>query len=56
LNLVLKEKFRKKDLLGIALSIIGAVIVVLSAKSQNQSVRPDTFAWLDARHALIGIC
>lgn len=35
---LLHEKFRKKDLLGIALSIVGALAVVLSGRSENKSV------------------
>jgi drug/metabolite transporter (DMT)-like permease len=37
--LMLHEKFRKKDVLAIGLSIIGAVTIVLSSKSENKSVR-----------------
>lgn len=35
---MLKEKFRKKDLIGIALSVVGAVNVVLAGKSENRAV------------------
>lgn len=38
---MLHEKFRKKDILGIGFSIVGAVTVVLSSKSENKSVRRD---------------
>ena len=49
---MLKEKFRKKDIIGITLSIAGAVIVVLSGKSQNRSVSTDAGKqanWLSMR-------
>lgn len=36
--LMLHERFRKKDIVGIGFSIIGAVTIVLSAKSENKSV------------------
>lgn len=36
--LMLHERFRKKDVLGIAFSIAGAVTIVLSSKSENKSV------------------
>lgn len=36
--LMLHERFRKKDILGIAFSIAGAVTIVLSSKSENKSV------------------
>lgn len=36
--LMLHERFRKKDVVGIAFSIVGAVTIVLSSKSENKSV------------------
>ena len=35
---MLHERFRKKDIVGIGFSILGAVTIVLSAKSENKSV------------------
>lgn len=35
---MLHERFRKKDIVGIGFSIIGAVTIVLSSKSENKSV------------------
>jgi drug/metabolite transporter (DMT)-like permease len=37
--LMLHERFRKKDIVGIGFSIVGAVTIVLSSKSSNKSVR-----------------
>ncbi|CAD6583799.1 MAG: hypothetical protein CYPHOPRED_002496 [Cyphobasidiales sp. Tagirdzhanova-0007] len=37
---MLKERFRSQDLLGIGLSVFGAVVVVISGKSQNKSLSP----------------
>ncbi|KXG50072.1 Magnesium transporter NIPA [Penicillium griseofulvum] len=37
---LLKEKFRKRDLWGVLVSIAGAVIVVLSAKSSEEQIGP----------------
>ena len=58
---LLNEKFRKKDLIGIGLSILGAIGVVLSGRSQNQSVRhrisgimpieADTFLYRSSRQS-----
>ncbi|KAK9894980.1 DUF803-domain-containing protein [Cystobasidium minutum MCA 4210] len=41
--LMLHERFRKKDIVGIGFSIIGAVTIVLSAKSENKSLTPHQF-------------
>ncbi|KGO45660.1 Magnesium transporter NIPA [Penicillium expansum] len=38
---LLKEKFRKRDLWGVLVSIAGAVVVVLSAKSSEEQIGPD---------------
>lgn len=35
---LLQEKFRKQDVVGIALSVAGAVIVVLAGNEANRSV------------------
>ncbi|THC93130.1 hypothetical protein EYZ11_007373 [Aspergillus tanneri] len=37
---MLKEKFRKRDLWGVLVSIAGAVVVVLSAKSSEEKIGP----------------
>jgi hypothetical protein len=37
---LLKEKFRKRDLWGVLVSIAGAVVVVLSAKSSEEQIGP----------------
>ncbi|KAJ5441987.1 Magnesium transporter NIPA [Penicillium cf. griseofulvum] len=37
---LLKEKFRKRDLWGVFVSIAGAVVVVLSAKSSEEQIGP----------------
>lgn len=39
--IMLKEKFRKRDLLGIAIAVGGAVTVVLSAKGSNPKLGPN---------------
>ncbi|KAL5527612.1 hypothetical protein ACEPAG_6413 [Sanghuangporus baumii] len=39
--LMLKERFRKRDLLGILLAILGAITVVLSASSSDRRLDPD---------------
>lgn len=38
---LLKEQFRKRDLWGVLVSIAGAVVVVLSAKSSEEQIGPD---------------
>lgn len=38
---LLKEKFRKRDLWGVLVSIAGAVVVVLSAKSSEEQIGPE---------------
>lgn len=50
---LLHEKFRKKDLLGIALSIVGALAVVLSGRSENKSLSPSEFLHAIAQPAFI---
>ncbi|KAJ5470537.1 hypothetical protein N7530_007894 [Penicillium desertorum] len=37
---LLKEKFRKRDLWGVIVSVAGAVVVVLSAKSSEEQIGP----------------
>ncbi|KAJ5775496.1 uncharacterized protein N7511_000507 [Penicillium nucicola] len=37
---LLKEKFRKRDLWGVLISVAGAVVVVLSAKSSEEQIGP----------------
>ncbi|EYE94208.1 DUF803 domain membrane protein, partial [Aspergillus ruber CBS 135680] len=37
---MLKEQFRKRDLLGVLVSIAGAVVVVISAKSSEEKIGP----------------
>jgi len=37
---MLKEQFRKRDLLGVFVSIAGAVVVVISAKSSEEKIGP----------------
>ncbi|CAG8895879.1 unnamed protein product [Penicillium egyptiacum] len=37
---LLKEKFRKRDLWGVLVSVAGAVVVVLSAKSSEEQIGP----------------
>lgn len=54
--LMLKERFKTKDLLGIALSVLGAVIVVLCGRSENRAVSASgqlrrTLAGTDIREA-----
>lgn len=39
---MLKERFSPRDLLGVGLAILGAVTVVLSAKSSDPSVTPES--------------
>lgn len=39
--LILKERFRGRDLLGVLVAIAGAVVVVLSAKSSETKMGPD---------------
>ncbi|KAL5508027.1 hypothetical protein ACEPAH_5645 [Sanghuangporus vaninii] len=39
--LMLKERFRKRDLLGMLLAILGAITVVLSASSSDRRLDPD---------------
>jgi drug/metabolite transporter (DMT)-like permease len=36
--LMLKEVFRKRDLLGIILAVVGAAVVVLSSNEQETAV------------------
>lgn len=38
---LLKEKFRQRDFWGVLVSIAGAVVVVLSAKSSEEKIGPD---------------
>ncbi|KAF4763685.1 hypothetical protein N7455_010637 [Penicillium solitum] len=38
---LLKEQFRKRDLWGVLVSIAGAVVVVLSAKSSEEQIGPE---------------
>ncbi|KAJ5099855.1 hypothetical protein N7532_006856 [Penicillium argentinense] len=38
---LLKEKFRQRDFWGVLISIAGAVVVVLSAKSSEEKIGPD---------------
>ncbi|PYH87943.1 DUF803-domain-containing protein [Aspergillus ellipticus CBS 707.79] len=38
--IMLKEKFRKRDLWGVLVAIAGAVVVVLSAKSSEEKIGP----------------
>lgn len=37
--LMLKEVFRKRDLLGVCLAVLGAAMVVLSSNAQETAVR-----------------
>ncbi|KAG7097132.1 hypothetical protein E1B28_004510 [Marasmius oreades] len=39
--LILKERFRKRDLLGVLIAIIGAVTVVLASSSSSGRLNPD---------------
>lgn len=39
---MLKEVFRKRDLIGVTLAVTGAAIVVLSSNSEEVAVRRDT--------------
>jgi magnesium transporter len=39
--LMLKERFRKRDLLGVLIAIAGAVVVVLSARNTEAKLGPD---------------
>lgn len=46
---MLKESFRARDLLGVLISVGGAVTVVLSAKSDNPKLGPDQIWYLITR-------
>ncbi|KAI9314990.1 magnesium transporter NIPA-domain-containing protein [Dichotomocladium elegans] len=39
--LMLKEQFRKRDLLGVFLAVLGAAVVVLSSNSEETALSPD---------------
>ncbi|KAJ1309116.1 hypothetical protein OPQ81_004792 [Rhizoctonia solani] len=47
--LILHERFRKQDLLGIALSIIGAITVVYASQSSSARLDPDALIYAITR-------
>ncbi|KAI5125033.1 hypothetical protein M0805_007457 [Coniferiporia weirii] len=51
--LMLKERFRKRDLLGVGLAVMGAITVVLSANPSDKRLDPANLIHAITQHAFI---
>ncbi|KIP09201.1 hypothetical protein PHLGIDRAFT_103209 [Phlebiopsis gigantea 11061_1 CR5-6] len=51
--LMLKERFRKRDILGILIAIVGAITVVLSANSSDTKLDPNALIQAITQHTFI---